>query len=126
MTEHLSLYRCEVCGNIVQVMHSGDGELVCCQKPMIKLEPHGIEEEMKEKHVPVFVSGNKIQVGSVPHPMTPEHHIEFIESFSPDKKHVEIKFLSPNDEPVMTLCSNSQHNCTIEYCNIHGLWKGHS
>lgn len=123
MTQRLGLYRCGICGNIVQIMHEGEGELVCCGQAMTKLEPHTVEEEKNEKHVPVFIGENKIQVGSEPHPMIEEHYIEFIESFSPDKKHVEIRFLSPNEEPQMQLCSNSSHDCAIEYCNIHGLWK---
>ncbi len=124
MTVRLELYRCEICGNIVQVMHEGADSLVCCGKPMIKLEPHGIEEEKKEKHVPIFTNENEIQVGSELHPMIEEHHIEFIQAISNDKKHIETKFLDIGEEPKMKLCNNESHNCSIEYCNIHGLWKG--
>lgn len=124
MTQRLDLYRCSICGNIIQIMHEGVGELVCCNQPMEKLVPHQIDEEKKEKHVPVFLNEYEIQVGSEQHPMVEEHYIDFIQSFSHDKKHVETKFLDPNEEPKMKLCSNSEHNCAIEYCNIHGLWKG--
>ena len=125
MTERLELYRCEICGNIVQVMHEGIGELVCCNQPMKKLEIHLKHEEMLgEKHIPVFVGDKEIQVGSIPHPMLPEHHIEFIECFSADKKHIEIKFLSPNEEPKMQLIKNENYAGAFEYCNIHGLWLG--
>lgn len=124
MTERLELYRCEICGNIVEVMHSGTGELVCCGKAMTKLEPKGMEQEMKEKHVPVFLENNIIQVGSVIHPMSEEHHIEFIQSFSDDKKCFMIKFLDINEEPEMKLNEINNHNFSIEYCNLHGLWKG--
>jgi len=122
MTQRLELYRCEICGNIVQIMHEGAGELVCCGQTMKKLEPHGIEEEKNEKHVPVFINDNEIQVGSEPHPMIEEHYIEFIQAVSEDKKCVETKFLEPNEEPKMHFCSNK--NSALEYCNIHGLWKG--
>ena len=64
MTEKLELYRCEICGNIVQIMHEGADALVCCGEPMKKEVPHGIEEEKKEKHVPVYLNENEIQVGS--------------------------------------------------------------
>lgn len=122
MTNHLEFYRCEICGNIVQVMHHGAGELVCCGKPMTLLEPHTLADEKHEKHVPVFIE-NKIQVGSVPHPMTQEHHIEFIQGISDDKKQILTKFLDVNDEPQMSLSENSYTTAT-EYCNLHGLWQG--
>ncbi len=121
MTNKLELYRCEICGNIVQVLHEGADALVCCGKPMTKLESHKIEEEMQEKHVPVFVNENEIHVGSVLHPMIPEHHIEFIQTISDDKKHVYTKFLDIDEQPIMKL--NNKYNHAIEYCNIHGLWS---
>ena len=124
MTERLMLHRCEICGNIVQVMHSGEGILYCCGQPMTQLQPHLKEEEKGEKHVPVFLSDNVIQVGSEMHPMIEEHYIEFIQSFSDDKTHVETKFLSPGQEPKMHLCTNENHIAALEYCNIHGLWLG--
>ena len=124
MTVKLELYKCEICGNIVQIMHEGEGELICCGKVMTKLEAHNKDEEMQEKHVPVFVEDNKVQVGSEPHPMIKEHYIEFIQCHSQDKKHIETTFLSPEDKPETILCDLKDHNCAIEYCNIHGLWKG--
>ena len=86
MTERLMLHRCEICGNIVQVMHPGEGILYCCGQPMTQLQPHLKEEEKGEKHVPVFLSDNVIQVGSEMHPMIEDHYIEFIQSFSDDKR----------------------------------------
>lgn len=121
MTEKLKLYRCEICGNIVQIMHEGADALVCCGEPMKKLIPHGIEEEKKEKHVPVFLNENEIQVGSEPHPMTQEHHIEFIQTVSDDKKHVYTKFLDINEFPKLKI--NNPYSNAQEYCNIHGLWS---
>lgn len=121
MTNRLELYRCEICGNIVQVMHHGNGELVCCGKPMSLLVPHLKEEEKQEKHVPVF-GNNEIYVGSVPHPMAEEHHIEFIESISSDMSDVQIKFLKISDEPKMVINADADFNRALEYCNLHGLW----
>lgn len=124
MTQCLEFYRCEICGNIVQVLHQGVGELVCCGASMKLLSPATNDPEIGEKHVPVFKDDNKVVVGELLHPMTEEHHIEFIEAVSEDKKHVEINFLDLNDEPTMYLCNNQNHHCAYEYCNLHGLWKG--
>ena len=124
MTNHLELYRCEICGNIVQVMHASKGELVCCGQPMTLLVPHPKEDEKQEKHVPVFINDNQIQVGSVLHPMVEEHHIEFIETMTDDKKNIQIKFLNIDDEPKMTVNANNKYSIAVEYCNIHGLWQG--
>ena len=123
MTNRLELYRCEICGNIVQVMHPGMGELVCCGKPMSLLKPYTKENEKQEKHVPVFME-NKIQVGSVLHPMTEEHHIEFIQTITDDKKSVQTKFLVANENPEMISDNQCEHNTALEYCNRHGLWQG--
>ena len=123
MTNRLELYRCEICGNIVQVMHPGMGELVCCGKPMSLLKPYTKENEKQEKHVPVFME-NKIQVGSVLHPMTEEHHIEFIQTITDNKKSVLTKFLEVNESPEMTLNIADIYTCALEYCNLHGLWAG--
>ena len=123
MVEFLDLYKCETCGTIVQVFHRGDGELVCCGHPMKYLQAHTKEDELEEKHVPVMIDKNKIQVGSMPHPMVPEHHIQFIETISEDKHNLEIKFLNVTDNPEMEICSNANPYRIMEYCNIHGLWK---
>ena len=123
MTAHLELYKCEICGNIVQIMHPGFGELVCCGKPMTAIKAHLPEEEYKEKHVPYYVNAYEIQIGSVPHPMTPEHYIEFIQVVSEDKKHVETKFLNHNDQANMKTGENPQPQIAYEYCNLHGLWR---
>ena len=93
MSERLALYKCEVCGNLVQVLLSGGGELVCCGKPMTYLNPQDKSDEMlEEKHVPIFIhdeSGKEfIQVGSTLHPMSEEHYIQFIETISEDKNKI--------------------------------------
>lgn len=123
MTNHLELYRCEICGNIVQIMHAGAGELVCCGKPMTLLKPYTKEDEKQEKHVPVFIE-NKIQVGSELHPMIEEHHIEFIQTYSDDKMTIKTHFLRVPDEPIMDFNANNEFTSALEYCNIHGLWQG--
>ena len=127
MTEQLEFYRCNVCGNFVEVVFSGDGELVCCGQPMEHLKPKNKSEEMMgEKHVPVIHttdSGFDIKVGSVPHPMEESHYIAFIEATSPDKRYVKRKYLVPHEEPVLKLkCNCDDGIIAREFCNIHGLW----
>ena len=127
MTEQLELYKCNVCGNIVEIVNAGAGELVCCSVPMEKLEEHSNDDEAQEKHVPIVtVEGeNKtIRIGSIPHPMEKEHYIVFIEAISPDKKYLKRKFLYPSEEPKMELKSPCAYNefMARELCNIHGLW----
>lgn len=121
MTNHLEFYRCKICGNIVQVMNSGNGELVCCGEPMDLLVPHSLNEEKQEKHVPVF-SDDKIKVGSELHPMLPEHYIMFIQAVSDDAKEIKTKFLSADELPEMSI-ETDNYSKAYEYCNIHGLWK---
>ena len=127
MTEKLDLYHCEVCGNLVQVLVSGEGELVCCGKPMHKLDAKTQEDAMTEKHVPVFIErdgGVEIRVGEVLHPMIPEHYIMFIETISEDKNNVHLKFLHSGEEPKMFLKEALGNTKALEFCNIHGLWEG--
>lgn len=126
--EKLDLYRCEICGNIVQVLFVGGDELVCCGEPMKKFEIQTRENAMLEKHVPIFMkdeNGNdEIRVGEILHPMTQEHYIMLIEAISEDKNFIQIKFLSPEEEPKMSLCSQTNKMIARELCNIHGLWEG--
>ncbi len=126
MTKILEMYKCNVCGNIVEVVLSGDGELVCCGQPMEKMEEHNKSEEMVgEKHVPVIDKkdeGVSIKIGSVPHPMENEHYIMFIEVNSGDKRYVKRKYLYPHEEPVLNLKCSCDKVIARELCNIHGLW----
>ncbi len=128
MTNKLDLYKCSICGNVVQVMITGVGELVCCGEAMHYLDARKFENEMGEKHVPIFVQnecGNcEIHVGSIPHPMTEEHHIVFIQTVSEDKNKICTEFLHPNDVPKMLVKDCGNANRALEYCNIHGLWEG--
>ena len=117
------IYRCNVCGNIIEVLHVGGGQLVCCGQPMELLEEK-IEDVGREKHVPVIEKtkkGVKVKVGSVPHPMEKEHYIELIETIADSR--VYRKFLNPGDKPEAEFEIKAEKIETREYCNVHGLWK---
>ncbi len=123
MTELRQIYRCNICGNIVEVLHAGRGQLVCCGQPM-ELLKEKTEDVGLEKHVPVIEkteSGVKVKVGSVPHPMEEKHYIEWIEIIADGK--VYRKFLKPGDQPEAEFCIKAEKIETREYCNIHGLWR---
>jgi superoxide reductase len=123
MTERLGIYKCEVCGNIVEVQHSGKGELVCCGQPM-KLFKENTTDAAKEKHVPVVEKtgdGFKVKIGSVAHPMEEKHYIEWIEIIADGKAYRQ--FLKPGDPPEAIFKIDAQEITAREYCNIHGLWK---
>jgi superoxide reductase len=124
MTERNQIYRCNVCGNIVEVLNAGIGELVCCGQPM-ELLKELTEDVGLEKHVPVIEkteSGVKVKVGSVPHPMETNHFIEWIEIIANDK--TLRKFLKPGDKPEAEFEIKAENIEAREYCNIHNLWKG--
>ena len=124
MTERLQVYKCEICGNIVEVLHEGKGELVCCGEPM-KLMAEGAVDAAKEKHVPVVektADGIKVRVGSAPHPMEEMHYIEWVEVIADGKAYRQ--FLKPGEAPEATFPIDAQQVTAREYCNIHGLWKG--
>lgn len=123
MTERLQVYKCEVCGNIVEVLHEGQGDLVCCGEPM-KLLVEGAVDAAKEKHVPVIEKipgGFRVSVGSVPHPMEEKHFIEWIEVIAGGKAYRQ--FLKPGDVPEATFHIDAEQVTAREHCNIHGLWK---
>lgn len=123
MTKKLQIYKCEVCGNMVEVIHEGAGELVCCDQPMKLMEENTVDAAL-EKHVPVIEKtdeGIKVQVGSVPHPMTEEHHIEWIELIADGRTYRQ--FLNPGDAPEAVFNVKAQNITAREYCNLHGLWK---
>jgi len=124
MIKKLQIYKCEVCGNMVEVIHEGEGELVCCGQPM-KLMEENTTDAALEKHVPVIErteDGIKVKVGSVPHPMMDEHHIEWIELIADGRAYRQ--FLNPGDEPEAVFKVEAQSITAREYCNLHGLWKG--
>ncbi|HUU50956.1 MAG TPA: desulfoferrodoxin [Nitrospinota bacterium] len=123
MAERLEVYKCEVCGNIVEVLHEGAGELVCCNQPM-KLFKENTVDAALEKHVPVVEKtsqGFTVKVGSVPHPMEEKHYIEWIEVIADGK--VYRAFLKPGEAPQANFDIKAENITAREYCNLHGLWK---
>lgn len=129
MTERLELYKCETCGNLVEVILPSVGELVCCGHPMTRLIPEVSDDGMSEKHVPVFVetaeNGYEVRVGRALHPMVPEHYIQFVETISKDKNNVELQYFAPQDIPIMVLKDKLGVEKARAFCNIHGLWEGY-
>ena len=124
MTNKLELYKCEVCGNLVEVVLSSHGTLVCCNENMKLLSANKIDAS-NEKHVPVIeVTGEEkiIRVGQVPHPMEDVHYIQFIEAISNDGTYLKRKYLKAGDEPLMKLQCDCESLKARELCNIHGLW----
>lgn len=124
MAEKLEIYKCELCGNIVEVLHGGAGELVCCGQPMKAFKENTVDAA-KEKHVPVIEKGPDgitVKVGSVEHPMEAEHYIEWIELIADGKAYRQ--FLNPGDSPAATFKIDADQVTAREFCNLHGLWKG--
>ena len=124
MTKKLQIYKCEVCGNIVEVLHEGKGELVCCGQPM-KLYEENTVDAAKEKHVPVIEKiegGYKVKVGSVAHPMEEKHFIEWIEIIADGKAYRQ--FLHPGEAPEAVFKVEAEDVTVRAYCNLHGLWQG--
>ncbi len=124
MAQVNEIYVCKICGQVIEVVHGGAGELVCCGKPMEK-QVAGTSDGAAEKHVPVIekiAGGYKVTVGSVMHPMTEAHYIEFIELLC-EKCGVQRKYLKPGDVPQATFACESDHVTAREYCNLHGLWE---
>lgn len=125
MAAKLDIYKCNICGNIVEVVHGGDGELVCCGQPMLKLLAKTSEQEGKEKHVPVVERDGdsiRVKVGSVPHPMEEKHHIEWVELVADGKTYRE--FFEPGKPAEAVFNVQAERIAVREYCNVHGLWKG--
>lgn len=110
------VYKCEICGNIIEVIHQSFGVLVCCGQPM-KLQQEKTKDEGKEKHVPV-IDEKKIKVGSIPHPMEEKHYIEWTEAT--DGKQISKIFLKPGDKPEAKFPFKIKR--ARIYCNLHGLW----
>ena len=131
MTQKTQIYKCNICGNIVEVLDVGAGQLICCNQPMELLEEKNKEEGL-EKHLPVIEElpanvcqgkdGVKIKVGEVEHPMEENHYIEWIEIIPADNKRGK-KFLKPGDKPEVEFYTRKEVIGARAYCNIHGLWK---
>ncbi len=131
MTELKQVYKCNICGNIVEVLHTGAGELVCCGQPMVLQAENTVDPSTgsgqvaaQEKHVPIIEktdNGYRVKVGSEPHPMEEAHYIEWIELIADGV--VYRKELKPGDEPIAEFCITAENMQAREYCNLHGLWK---
>ncbi|MFH1439217.1 MAG: desulfoferrodoxin [Candidatus Woesearchaeota archaeon] len=137
MTELNEIYKCNVCGNMVEMVHAGAGELVCCGQPMQQMKENIVEASL-EKHVPIIEktdNGFKVKVGSVEHPMEEAHHIEWIEIIVMDaetgKGKAAKKFLKPGEKAEAVFGCGDPNKCCADlnritaraYCNLHGLWK---
>lgn len=123
MTERLQVYKCELCGNMVEMVHTGAGELVCCGQPMTLLVENSVDAA-KEKHVPMVTGikgGYRVSVGSTAHPMEEKHYIEWIELIAGDVAYRQ--FLKPGDVPEATFMIDADTVTAREYCNLHRLWK---
>jgi superoxide reductase len=123
MTKLNQVYRCQVCGNIVEVLHTGKGQLVRCGQPMQLLEANTVDAA-KEKHVPILDIGADeitVRVGSEAHPMTAEHYLEWIELLVDGR--VYRQYLQPPAQPQATFCVTGKSISARTYCNLHGLWK---
>ncbi len=131
MTKIKEIYKCNVCGNIVEVLHVGVGELVCCNESM-QLMSEKNRDEGEEKHVPVVEKlpanvcqgkdGFRVRVGEDKHPSTKDHYIEWIEINTTDGKSGK-KFLNPEEDPEVDFYTRKEVKSIRSYCNIHGLWK---
>lgn len=122
--EKKQIYKCSVCGNIIEIVHGGVGTLVCCDENMDFLKENTVDASV-EKHKPVLKEEGiytKVIVGSVPHPMEPNHYIEWIEIINGD--YINRKYLKPGDKPEADFYVHKQLGLIVRaYCNIHGLWQ---
>ncbi len=117
------IYKCELCGNIIEVLHAGKPALVCCGEPM-KLYDENTTDAAVEKHVPVVEKSDGkivVSVGSTLHPMQDKHWIEWIQVLAEGKTWT--KFLNPGDEPKAEFALDVDTFTVRAYCNVHGLWK---
>ncbi|MCX8021638.1 MAG: desulfoferrodoxin [Syntrophorhabdaceae bacterium] len=123
MAERFEVYKCDICGNIVEVLNGGKGQMSCCNQPMTLLKENTVDASL-EKHVPVIektLDGIKVKVGSVPHPMEEKHYIQWIEVIADGKAYH--RFLSPGEVPEAFFSIKEENVTAREYCNLHGLWK---
>ena len=123
MIEKLQVYKCGVCGNMVEVIHVGGGTLVCCNQNMTLMTENTVDAA-KEKHVPVIekqAGGYLVKVGGVAHPMEEKHFIEWVQLLADGKAYRQ--FLNPGDKPEAFFKIDGKNVSAREYCNLHGLWK---
>lgn len=123
MADKLNIYKCNICGNVAELVHAGVGDMSCCGAPMEHLKENTVDAA-REKHVPVLTKvdgGFKVTVGTVAHPMTDEHSIEWIELIAGDSCYRQ--FLNPGDTPEATFSVSADTAVARAYCNLHGVWK---
>jgi superoxide reductase len=118
MTTKNQIWKCNVCGNVIEVLHEGADSLVCCGQPMVLQEENTVDAA-QEKHIPV-IEGRTVKIGSVPHPMEETHYIEWIEAVNEDGERCK-KFLKPGEKPEAEFAFEVKE--ARAYCNLHGLWK---
>lgn len=124
MLEKKAVYKCEVCGNVVEALWDGKPSIVCCNKSMVKLEANTVDAAT-EKHVPVIIQeGNKVtvNVGEVDHPMTKEHYIVFVEIIAGDKVYRQ-DFTAEDQKAEATFLIEETDIVARAYCNLHGFWS---
>lgn len=129
MAQKNGIYRCELCGNMVELIHVGGGDLVCCGQPMTLLVENTVEAS-REKHIPVIEKipgGYKVSVGAIAHPMEEKHYIAWIDLIAAAHDGVRVSMhrvcLSPGDAPVAVFAVDAPSVTVRAYCNLHGLWK---
>lgn len=123
MPKRLEVYKCQHCGNIVEIMHGGGANIVCCGENMQLLVENTVDAS-QEKHVPVIERGDgtvTVKVGAVDHPMEEKHYIEWVELIADDK--VYRQYLAPGQAPQATFNVTADKLIAREYCNLHGQWK---
>ncbi len=124
MTVKLQIYKCNICGNLIQVLYEGEGSLICCGKEMELMGIQYDNNELGEKHTPkIEIKDGEKYVNVFAHPMTNEHYIQFIETYAKDKSELHLKFFNPDETPEMKVkLDNMEEFVSVEYCNIHHLW----
>lgn len=122
MTIKFQIYKCSVCGNLIQVLQEGDGNLICCGREMELMSIQYDKSELGEKHTPkIEIKEGKKFVNVIGHPMTNEHYIQFIETYTKNKDELHLKFFNPGEVPETEIKSDKDFD-SIEFCNIHKLW----
>jgi len=123
MTQRYQIYKCKVCGDVVEVQHDGGGTLGCCDQPMGLLSEN-TTDAAKEKHVPVIERSSgmvRVAIGSVPHPMEEKHYIEWIQFIADGRAYRQ--FLKPGMAPEAIFPVDATDVTAREHCNLHGVWK---
>lgn len=122
MANHLDIYKCATCGNIVEVLHAGPGAITCCGAVM-PLQAENTVDASREKHLPLAERAGDsvvVRVGSIPHPMEEAHYIEWIEVIADGRVHRQQ--LQPGQAPAASFPMSSSRFTVRAYCNLHGQW----